>query len=470
MRQISLLAAVRRFFIAVIALSFHGNIAVETSHETSSNEQCHLVDAETEESYHHLLELRRQVTSITSMSTKEMSFLQNRQEDLVRRTLTLNDAIRNINRQTLEQLATKMRAIPEHQKAKQQRQLSMKGFLKKDSPPSASEVVGPMIEAATWMVKDWISNLTRHMANPEKLVSSDEYMSSCLNETESSHMIASQVHSFFSHSSSMDFASLQAGARVVYAESLTSDTFTSPTNHPQLGYWKNLFLHGLGMSSTILAPELVLSQSALHAGSCWPMKGKTGRITIQFPFPIHVTNITLEHLSPDLEKLVLTNKERHGSSAPRFLQWIGYPPCTDFQTDSYKCQLLGFDLTQPIILNEAFEYNPSSFPFAQTFPAIYDQDKHGEMKYSLDEEGMVFNNSPLLGQAEEQLQCSITSCTATDNPSLAPPELTPLDGKKSPSSVQAVTLIVEDNWGNEDYTCLYRVRVYGNIVKLTNDA
>lgn len=470
MTQISLLAAARRFFVAMLALSFQGKVAAETNHENSSNEQCHFVDAETKESYHQLLDLRRQVTSVTSMSTKEMSYLQNRQEDLVGRTLKLNDAIRNINRQTLEQLATKVREIPEHQKAKQQRQQTMTGFLKKDSPPSTSEIVGPMIEAATWMVKDWISNLTSHIANPEKLVPSDESKSSCLNETESSHMIASQVHSFFSHSSSMDFASLQAGARVVYAESLTSDTFISPTNHPQLEYWKNLFLHVFGMSSAILAPELVLSQSALHAGSCWPMKGKSGRITIQFPFPIHVTSITLEHLSPDLEKLVLTNQERHGSSAPRFLQWIGYPPCTDFQSDSYKCQLLGFDLTQPIILNEAFEYKPSSFPFAQTFPAIYEQDKHGEMKYSLDEEGMVFNNSPLLGQAEEQLQCSMTSCIATDNPSLSAPELTPLDRKKSPSRVQAVTLIVEDNWGNEDYTCLYRVRVYGNIEKLTNDA
>jgi hypothetical protein len=407
---------------------------------------------------------------MTAMSTKEVSYLQNRHEELVGRTLTLNDAIRRLNRLTLEQLATKLREIPELQKAKQQKQLTMKRFLKSEDLPSASELLSPMKEAAHWMVKDWVSNLTSQITHQETLVLSDEHMPRCLNETESSHMIASQVHSFFSHgSSSIDFASLQAGARVVYAESLTSDTYIPHTNHHFLGYWRNLFLHLFGMSSAITAPELVLSNSALHAGSCWPMKGKSGRITIKFPFPIHVTKITLEHLSPDLEKLVLSQKKRHASSAPRFLQWIGYPPCIDSQNDSYHCHLLGFDLTRPIVLNESFEYKISSFPFAQTFPAIYEQDDNGEREYSLDGEGIVLNNRPMR-QDEELLQCSATSCIAIDNPRLSAPEFTNLDRKKSPLSVQAVTLIVEDNWGNEDYTCLYRVRVNGNIEKVTNDA
>ena len=478
MKQISLLAATHRFYVAIMAISFHGKVAAaspsEISHQNSSpNELCHFSDAETSESYQQLLDLRRQAASMTAMSTEEVSYLQNRQEELVGRTLTLNDAIRRLNRQTLEQLATKLREIPEYQKAKQQRQLTMKRFLKNDDLPSASEFLNPMIEAANWMVKDWVSNLTRQITNQETLVLlPDEPMLRCLNEAESSHMIASQVHSFFSHGSSniMDFASLQAGARVVYAESLTSDTYISHTHHQFLGYWRNLFLHLFGMSSAISAPERVLSNSALHAGSCWPMKGKSGKITIKFPFPIHVTNITLEHLSPDLEKLVLSTKKRHGSSAPRFLQWIGYPPCTDFQNDSYHCHLLGFDLTRPIILNESFEYKISSFPFAQTFPAIYEQDNNGERKYSLYDEGMVLNNRQLR-QDEELLQCSVTSCMATtDDPSLSAPDFTKLDRKKSPLSVQAVTLIVEDNWGNEDYTCLYRVRVYGNTEKITDDA
>jgi hypothetical protein len=30
--------------------------------------------------------------------------------------------------------------------------------------------------------------------------------------------------------------------------------------------------------------------------------------------------------------------------------------------------------------------------------------------------------------------------------------------------VKAVSFIVEENWGNADYTCLYRVRVHGDKV------
>jgi hypothetical protein len=71
---------------------------------------------------------------------------------------------------TLEQLATKLRETLEFQKAKQQKQLTMKRFLKREDLPSASELLSPMKGAANRRVKNWVSNLTSQITNQETLV------------------------------------------------------------------------------------------------------------------------------------------------------------------------------------------------------------------------------------------------------------------------------------------------------------
>lgn len=449
---------------------------IASNHTNSSgNQDCHFLLAEDypelDEDYHQLQGLRSQAHSIMEQSSKEISYLQNRREELVERTHELNDAIRRVNRQTLTQLATILKEIPEYQNIKQQRQLTMERYMKKEDLPSISEVVQPMLEAATSTIKDWISGATDQVTSHDKLVLSDEVEPLCLNETESFRMIAAQVHSFFSDETSMDYASLQAGSRIVYTNALTSETYSAYDNQQFLQYW-NLFLHGVGLPSAIPAPELVLSNTALHAGSCWPIKGKSGKITLQFSSPIHVTNITVEHISPDLEQLVLSDRKRHGSSAPRFFQWIGYPPCADTQNDGNNCHFLGFDLSQPITLNPLFEYKHSSFPLAQTFPAIYQEEEKGETKASIDDENKVAqrNNKLQLGQPEVQPRCSMTSCLASDKSSLTASEFSKSNSKNPSLYVAAMTLIIEDNWGNEDYTCIYRIRVHGKRVEVANYA
>jgi SUN domain-containing protein 1/2 len=73
-----------------------------------------------------------------------------------------------------------------------------------------------------------------------------------------------------------DFAVYSGGARIVHSK-------TSPTVSAKP--W--------GVTTT---PEQAISPG-LYLGSCWPMAGSTGQLTIRLARPINVTQVTVEHLS-----------------------------------------------------------------------------------------------------------------------------------------------------------------------------
>jgi len=285
-------------------------------------------------------------------------------------------------------------------------------------------------------------------------------------------MVVSAIHSFvhgiYTAGSSntipadfTDYAASDAGSSIVYA--MTSDTYTpAPLQDPHTAleklasYIPSFIPHSLGLLATVPSPEQIASSTALHLGSCWPMKGSHGQVTIRFRQPIHIHSVTVEHVSPDLEPVPPQDKS---ISAPRFVTLIGYPPCTN--SDDDDCEILGFDVTKPRNLGE-FEYKRSTLnvqhELAQTFlvgdvtgtKMALDIDDGMEEMLELESEGfhLLDNPEPVV------VGCSRTSC--------APPTKDENSTKKDTvKSFKAVTLVVNDNWGNDDYTCIYRLHVGG---------
>eukprot|EP00984_Skeletonema_dohrnii_P005589 scaffold1970_cov78-Skeletonema_dohrnii-CCMP3373.AAC.3 len=221
------------------------------------------------------------------------------------------------------------------------------------------------------------------------------------------------------------------------------------------------------------------------------------KYTVRLPYPIHIDAVSVEHRAFPLPQRVLNDGVRGGESAPRWVKVVGFPPCDDgngnlIEADEEECHKLGFDISQPIELG-SFEYHPVTVSgreddyggggaeetsssdserrrrSIQTFTV-----KGGNVKASgMEEKG---GDAEILGSDEpglevEDYEIPAGSCA----PPKEPDDVPSCGGDTSSSSdqsqierqvVSAVSFIIEENWGNNDYTCLYRVRVHGEPISI----
>ena len=183
-------------------------------------------------------------------------------------------------------------------------------------------------------------------------------------------------------------------------------------------------------------------QTKTVPGSCWPMEGNRGKFTIRLPYPIFVDTFSVDHVSsPIVPKDVR-------DTAPKKLKVTGYPPCDG----SDHCTALGFDIYDPMDIGFInFDRNGAS---VQTFDSVFAQAAHVDI--DIDEEepeiGDDYSNDPGLlgldseGDGEEQ------GCSAGATACSSPPVV----------AFAGITVQVLENWGNPDYTCIYRFRLHGN--------
>jgi len=253
------------------------------------------------------------------------------------------------------------------------------------------------------------------------------------------------------------FDHLSAGATIVYSE--TSDTFVpSPKDSQKLGNvwwrryipedWERLLpegwenwnagiphyvYHTLGWRTSTTAPaspEQIFFADT-NPGSCWPMAGRHGHVTIRLPYPVDVDAITIDHVS---SLLIPPGGSR--DSAPKKIRVMGYPPC-----EENECNGLGFDISDGIEL-KTVEYDLDGKPI-QTFSLV---DKQQQSKDE-EEDGEIGGS------------CSTVTASCS-----APPMDLNSDEVPTSEVVSGITLQILDNWGNEDFTCLYRFRVHGEAI------
>ncbi|KFU95471.1 Sperm-associated antigen 4 protein, partial [Chaetura pelagica] len=128
-------------------------------------------------------------------------------------------------------------------------------------------------------------------------------------------------------------------------------------------------------------PDTIL-QPDVTPGQCWPFRGHQGQVVIRLPARVHLTAITLQHISKE------TSPSGTVTSAPRDVAVFGV------DADGEEETLLGM-----------FTYNVAKEPM-QTFP---------------------LKDAPF------------------------------------PRPFSYIKLLVKSNWGNPDYTCVYRVQVHGKM-------
>jgi Sad1 / UNC-like C-terminal len=200
--------------------------------------------------------------------------------------------------------------------------------------------------------------------------------------------------------------------------------------------WKNGFAlpdhmyHTFGRSGASTAPPKAVLEATTLPGHCWPVSMQSGGppiLTIGLTEPIAVSAISIDHVS----RLLLEHPEEQMKSAPKRLKIFGYPPCD-------ACHALGFDLSLKFLLTEIF-YDIESSQSVQTFSAT-------------EEVATSNTESPPSRDSADAASCSAVTESCSGD-------------VRAPLIASAVSVEVAENWGNEEYTCLYRVRIHGEPIR-----
>ncbi|KAL9184948.1 hypothetical protein ACHAXT_002725 [Thalassiosira profunda] len=232
------------------------------------------------------------------------------------------------------------------------------------------------------------------------------------------------------------------------------------------------------------------------------------KYTVRLPYPVHVDAVSLEHRSFPIAPQELAAGLKGGESAPRWVRVVGFPPCPENGADEDECGMRGFDIAKPIDLG-SFEYHRITVTGREDDYGGGDEDedverwalqggrrrsiqtfavKGGKLKPS----SLLEKETPRGDDADGNTQCTLDdlSCGAVPEEKEPEPEIEPgqcappkdedsvpscgedapttpskpsSEGSGARKAIEAVSFIVEENWGGE-YTCLYRVRVHGEAV------
>jgi Sad1 / UNC-like C-terminal len=198
-----------------------------------------------------------------------------------------------------------------------------------------------------------------------------------------------------------DYAAYSSGARI-------NPTLTSPTYyHAPKSLIKRFgsYLFGGAGSTWGHQPAMALFQDT-SVGMCWAFPGSQGGLGIRLSEPILVTDVSVEHVHRDISKNI--------GSAPR--QWSLYGLIQD---DTARAQIEAINAG----LYESLP--PANLPRGYTLLVRGEYDVNND-------EGKTIQTVPV-----------------------------PAAIRRLNIPIEQVVFAVANNWGNEEYTCLYRVRVHG---------
>ena len=189
---------------------------------------------------------------------------------------------------------------------------------------------------------------------------------------------------------------------------------TSPT-YINTDKKKNPFVRWLARKiaeNTIPMPHTVLTSVAREPGNCWPFPGTHGHVGIFLREPVYLTGLTVEHIEWPMSL-------SKGSAPKTVSLWARVEP-----SDIYD---------NTIAVAEAAQQAPREFiepPQNVSYMSGYL--RLGKFHYEFAE-----------GRPPVQTWTI------------------PVDMRKLNASSDSVVVLIHDNYGNGEYTCLYRVRVHG---------
>jgi len=436
------------------------------NHASASQELLHLHMATEEMLQTHDRGVHALVTDVTSQieaMLAEIELLRENEESLVLRTENLDAMIKQTNVMQLDYLAWRLSEVVKKELQTRNDVTSINTPIQVEDlthaisldvlhseldPEKAVSVSDDDIE--NWLLgigREEIESYQRQRSEKAAAAAQISKLSNprCVSPLEAAHMVHGAIMNFEN-----DFIGMRDHTRgAVIVHELTSDTYVAPPQSEELMgnvWWRKYIpvdweralpsgweswsvalpseiqqVIGIQGSST-LPPEAIFDPSTIP-GSCWPMRGSSGHVTMRLPYPVKVSAVTVDHASP-----LLLNNTLDVSSAPRKIRLIGYPPCSD------DCRGLGFDLSKGTVL------------------ATINYDRDGRHIQTFDLSGS--SDAPESDCAESKVVQG--SCSA-------PPDfdLQATIVPESAREVSGIRLEVLSNWGVDEYTCLYRFRVHG---------
>ena len=175
------------------------------------------------------------------------------------------------------------------------------------------------------------------------------------------------------------------------------------------------------------------------------MDGNHGQVTIRLPYPVRIDSFTIDHVSS-----LIVNPTNGHETAPKTIRVTGYPPCDDNDNDDNDndngaCKALGFQIQDPMEIAQ-IHYDTEGPSSIQTFDSIWttQASKFSKTTTAVEDSSSNDDEDDDDDDDDEDSCSQAASCTA-------PPRM----------NVAGITVKILENWGNPEYTCMYRFRVHG---------
>ncbi|EIW56990.1 uncharacterized protein TRAVEDRAFT_126928 [Trametes versicolor FP-101664 SS1] len=229
------------------------------------------------------------------------------------------------------------------------------------------------------------------------------------------HALEAQLHLHLYHDGTglVDYASIGSGARII--PKLTSDTYSDERTVSWYGRWRK---RETSADLVGLPPEFAIIPNT-HVGSCWPMKGRQGSLGISLARPTTITSFTIDHVPRDMSLRY--------QIAPREGDLWGLldelpPP--------------GLHISNLTIL--ALSKSSSVFPDTSRIRRSRFAQSHlthlGSFAFDMSS-GRPFQTYNISKDTLELL---------------------------GDTKFKIVVLAIKENWGSDDLTCLYRIRIHSD--------
>ncbi|THG99074.1 hypothetical protein EW026_g3206 [Hermanssonia centrifuga] len=219
-----------------------------------------------------------------------------------------------------------------------------------------------------------------------------------------------------------DYALYSGGAAII--PSLTSDTFELRPH----GFTSQILGMITGNGFAVGRPPVTALHHEIHNGHCWPFEGSQGQLGVKLSFRAYISDVTVDHVAREVatdmrstpREMELWGLVEGSDNIAKVKEWMARRAVRREEA-RLEAQRLG----EPFVDLDPEEEYPKTLPQYQPFVRVaqFTYDMHAP------------NNIQTFPVPQEMKDLGI--------------------------DFGIVVLLVKSNWGRDEYTCLYRLRVHG---------